>query len=145
LSDTIASKLPVSVEERRKFSSLIFSPKVLKDSIVRLSPLRLISNPVMLIVEITFFIVVAMAIDPQGFYPVASINERTFYVEIAIILLITVWFSTLSDSLAETQARMTANSLRTLETEVSSKKVVDGADGTKSIVVPNQRIFEREM
>ena len=76
----------------------------------------------MLIVEITFFIVAAMAIDPHAFYPVASVDERTFYVEIAIILLITVWFSTLSDSLAETQARITANSLRTLETEVTTQE-----------------------
>ena len=47
-----------------------------------------------------------------------------FYIEIAVILLITVWFSTLSDSLAETQARMTANDLRTLKSDVMSKKLV---------------------
>ncbi|MDA4130643.1 MAG: HAD-IC family P-type ATPase, partial [Thaumarchaeota archaeon] len=130
-----SKQTPSEKVETRKFSSLIFSPKVLTDSIVRLSPVSLLSNPVMLIVEITFFIVAAMAIYPQGFYPVAFSNERIFYVEIAIILLITVWFSTLSDSLAETQARITANSLRTLETEVTSKKIVYSADNTKSIVL----------
>jgi potassium-transporting ATPase ATP-binding subunit len=100
------------------------SGKVLADSIVRLSPRRLLTNPVMLIVEITFFIVAAMAVYPQGFVPVASTGERLFYVEIAIILLITVWFSTLSDSLAEQQAKNTASSLRKLESEVPSKKVI---------------------
>jgi len=88
----------------------------------------------MLIVEITFFIVAAMAIYPLGFGSVASASERSFYVEVAIILLITVWFSTLSDSLAETQARMTANSLRSLETEVVSKKLVTQSDGSRSVV-----------
>ena len=78
----------------------------------------------MLIVEMTFFIVAAMAAYPQGFVPVASVSERLYYVEIAIILLITVWFSTLSDALAEQQAKNTASSLRKLETEVPSKKVV---------------------
>jgi K+-transporting ATPase ATPase B chain len=102
----------------------VISGDVLADSLVRLSPIRLISNPVMLIVEITFFIVAAMAAYPQGFVPVASASERLYYVEIAIILLITVWFSTLSDSLAEQQAKNTASSLRKLETEVPSKKVV---------------------
>src|ERR1700680_793868 len=77
------------------------SSKVLLDSLVRLSPVRLLSNPVMLIVEMAFFIVAAMAAYPQGFVPVASVGERLYYVAIAIILLITVWFSTLSDSLAE--------------------------------------------
>jgi potassium-transporting ATPase ATP-binding subunit len=102
----------------------VISGNVLADSLVRLSPTRLISNPVMLIVEITFFIVAAMASYPQAFLPVANVSERLYYVEIAIILLITVWFSTLSDSLAEQQAKNTASSLRKLETEVPSKKVV---------------------
>jgi K+-transporting ATPase ATPase B chain len=78
----------------------------------------------MFIVEITFFIVAAMAIHPQAFLPVANPSEVIFYVEVAAILLITVWFSTLSDSLAETQAKNTANSLRKLEAETIAKKLV---------------------
>ena len=101
-----------------------FSRKVLVDSVVRLSPKSLVKNPVMLIVEITFFIVAAMAIIPQAFVPVASPSLQVFYVEVAAILLITVWFSTLSDALAEQQAKSTAGALRKLETEVSSKKIV---------------------
>jgi K+-transporting ATPase ATPase B chain len=101
-----------------------FSRKVLVDSVVRLSPKSLLKNLVMLIVEITFFIVAAMAIVPQAFGPVASSSLRIFYVEVAAILLITVWFSTLSDALAEQQAKSTAGALRKLETEVSSKKIV---------------------
>ena len=109
---------------RRGRRMSVLSGKVLADSLVRLSPARLISNPVMLIVEVTFFIVAAMAAYPQGFVPVAAVSERLYYVEIAIILLITVWFSTLSDALAEQQAKNTASSLRKLESEVPSKKVV---------------------
>ncbi len=110
-----------------------FSRKVIVDSIVRLNPKSLIKNPVMLIVEITFFIVAAMAIIPQAFVPVASPSLQIFYVEVAAILLITVWFSTLSDSLAEQQAKSTAGSLRKLETEVSSKKIVT-ENWTRTIV-----------
>jgi len=135
---SVVAEIPKSKEVKKEtssFSSLVLSPRVLSDSIVRLSPISLLANPVMFIVEITFFIVSAMAIDPQIFYPVAAASERTFYIEVAIILLITVWFSTLSDSLAETQARMTANSLRTLETEVMSKKIISGVDGKNTIVV----------
>jgi K+-transporting ATPase ATPase B chain len=78
----------------------------------------------MFIVEVTFFVVAAMAVYPEGFIPVASAGERVFYIEVAAILLITVWFSTLSDSLAETQAKNTASSLRKLETEAVAKKIV---------------------
>ena len=98
--------------------------QVLLDSLLRLNPNQLIGNPVMLIVEITFFIVLAMAIYPQAFYPVASLSQRPFYIAVAAILLLTVWFSTLSDALAEKQAKNTANSLRKLETEVPAKKLV---------------------
>ena len=100
----------------------VFSRKVLFDSIVRLNPKSLLKNPVMLIVELTFFIVAALAIVPQAFVPVASPSSQVFYIEVAIILIITVWFSTLSDALAEQQAKSTAGSLRKLETEVASQK-----------------------
>src|SRR5208282_1575270 len=110
------------------------SRKTLADSIGRLNPVHLLANPVMFIVEVTFFIVTAMAIYPQGFLPVANPTERTFYVEVAIILLVTVWFSTLSDSLAETQAKNTASSLRKLEKEVVAKKI-QSESGERAIVL----------
>ncbi len=117
-----------------KFSEMI-SGRTFLDSLLRLSPVSLLSNPVMLIIEITFFIVSAMAVFPQGFYPLASANERVFYIQVAAILLITVWFSAISDSLAETQAKHTANSLRKLEKDIISKKlVVDEKDSTNRIV-----------
>jgi K+-transporting ATPase ATPase B chain len=103
---------------------MVLSKKVLIDSVIRLSPKSLRKNVVMLIVEITFFIVAAMAIVPQAFGPVASVGMRVFYIEVAAILLITVWFSTLSDALAEQQAKSTAGALRKLETEVPAKKIV---------------------
>jgi len=100
------------------------SRRTLVDSLIRLNPLKLVANPVMFIVELTFFVVAAMAIYPQGFIPVGNPSERVFYVEVAVILLITVWFSTFSDSLAEAQAKNTANSLRKLESESVTKKIV---------------------
>jgi K+-transporting ATPase ATPase B chain len=83
----------------------------------------------MFIVELTFFIVAAMAIYPKAFVPVANPADTIFYIEVAAILLITVWFSTLSDSLAETQAKNTANSLRKLETQTTAKKLVPAVEG----------------
>jgi len=116
----------ISMPTENKNPSLLnsISAKTLIDSVIRLNPISLLRNPVMFIVEITFFIVVAMAISPQTFLPVANPTEHLFYVEVAAILLITVWFSTFSDALAETQAKNTARSLRKLETEAMTKKIV---------------------
>ena len=121
------------------------SGRTLLDSIVRLNPLVLRRNPVMLIVEITFFIVTAMAIYPQGFLPVANVNETTYYVEVAIILLVTVWFSTLSDSLAERQARNTANSLRQLEKEVVAKRISSESAEQTITHVPSTKLRKGDL
>jgi K+-transporting ATPase ATPase B chain len=99
----------------------------------------------MLIVEVMFFIVAAMAIIPQAFVPVASSNMRVFYVEVSIILLITVWFSTLSDSLAEQQAKSTAKSLRKLETSVSSKKILTEEWMRKTVSVPSTELRKGDL
>src|SRR2546421_8333098 len=67
------------------------STKTLLDSLIRLNPTSLIANPVMFIVELTFFMVASMAIYPPAFYPVANSTMRIYYVEVALILLTTVW------------------------------------------------------
>src|SRR5208283_5579395 len=121
------------------------SGKTLIDSLVRLNPVSLIANPVMFVVELTFFVVAGMAVYPQGFLPVASPNERIYYVEVAIILLVTVWFSTLSDSLAETQARNTANSLRKLETETMTKKIVTEKGEPTFVLTPSTQLRRGDM
>lgn len=125
--------------------SNLTSTKTLLDSLVRMNPTRLIMNPVMFIVELTFFIVTAMAIYPRAFYPVASSSMRVYYVEVAAILLITVWFSTLADALAETQAKNTASSLRSLESEVQSKKIVTEGDVRKTIATPSTALRKGDL
>lgn len=118
----------------------ILSRKVLVDSVVRLNPKSLLKNPVMLIVELTFFIVAALGIAPQAFVPVASLSLQVFYIEVAIILIVTVWFSTLSDALAEQQAKSTAGSLRKLETEVESKKIITEGWTRKIVTVKSTEL-----
>ncbi|HUK80924.1 MAG TPA: HAD-IC family P-type ATPase [Nitrososphaerales archaeon] len=119
--------------------------KTLADSIVRLNPVSLLANPVMLVVEVTFFIVAAMAVDPRAFVPVSSPGEQTFYAEVAAILLITVWFSTLSDSLAEQQAKNTASSLKQLETDVPAKKVVTEEWERRTIPTTSKELLKGDL
>ena len=98
----------------------------------------------MLIVELTFFIVAAMAIVPQVFVPELP-QLQVFYIEVAAILLITVWFSTLSDSLAEQQAKSTAGSLRKLETEVASKKILTEGWTRKIVIVKSTELRKDDL
>ena len=139
----MTSKIPQTTASHLR--SNLTSTKTLLDSLVRLNPKSLLANPVMFIVELTFFIVAAMAAYPPVFYPVASLGLRIYYVEVALILLITVWFSTLADALAETQAKNTANSLRSLESEVQSKKIVTEGDTRRIVVTPSTTLRKGDL
>jgi len=65
-----------------------------------------------------------MAIDPTLIPIVSSGREQMFYSEVALILIITVWFSTLSDSIAEAQIRNTASSLRKMKEQMTAKRLL---------------------
>ncbi len=86
-----------------------------------------------------------MAIYPQGFYPVANLIQRPFYATVAVILIVTVWFSTLSDALAEKQAKNTANSLRKLETEVQAKKIVTEGWTRKTVFISSKALQKGDL
>ncbi|WP_218583651.1 HAD-IC family P-type ATPase, partial [Candidatus Nitrosotalea sp. FS] len=132
-----------------KLKQSIFDKRMLKDSVTKLSPLYLAKkSPVMLTVEVGFFLVLAI-----GFLPNMSsefVNEnRVFYMESAIILIITVWFATFSEALSESQARAKVDSLKNLEKEVLAKKLVDGKEAlvksTSLILGDRVRVYAGEI
>jgi K+-transporting ATPase ATPase B chain len=101
--------------------------EIIQDSITKLNPKYLSKdNPVMFTVEISFFVLLGIAFFPDlsesGF-----INQgQIFYAECAIIIFLTVWFATFSESLSEAQAKARVDSLRNLEKEVSARKMIHG-------------------
>ena len=110
--------------------SMLTNRRVLIDSITKLNPWYLAKqNPVMFTVEVGFFVVLAIAMFPNISAEFVSQNQ-IFYFEAAIILILTVWFATFSESLSEGQARARVDSLRSLEKEVSARKIVHGREVT---------------
>ena len=79
----------------------------------------------MFTVEVGFFLVLFIAFFPTISSEFVGQNQ-IFYFESAIILIITVWFATFSESLSEAQARARVDSLRSLEKEVMAHKLVNG-------------------
>jgi K+-transporting ATPase ATPase B chain len=110
--------------------SMLTNRRVLIDSITKLNPWYLAKqNPVMFTVEAGFFVVLAIAIFPNISAEFVSQNQ-IFYIEVAIILILTVWFATFSEALSEGQARARVDSLRSLEKEVSARKIAHGKEVT---------------
>lgn len=104
------------------------NPRVISDSISKLSPVYLAkNNPVMFVVELGFFIVLFIAIFPN--ISQAFVNQnQIFYIETSVILILTVWFATFSESLSEAQARARVDSLKQLEKEVTARRIEHGSE-----------------
>jgi potassium-transporting ATPase ATP-binding subunit len=108
-----------------KTLSAAISKKVILDSITKLDPRYLAkNNPVMFTVEMAFLVVLAIGFFPNISTEFVSQNP-ILYLESAIILILTVWFATFSESLSEAQARTRVDSLRSLEKEVMAHKIVN--------------------
>ncbi|BBE42592.1 HAD-IC family P-type ATPase [Conexivisphaera calida] len=112
---------------------------VLVESIRRLSPGYLISaNPIMFTVELGALLLVALLAVPGAVPP----RMEFFYASIAAILVVTVWFSTFSESFSELQAKARVDSLRALEKEIIAHRVTDvGTEDVRSSVLrPGDRV-----
>ena len=106
-----------------------FNTRILSDSLTKLDPRYLAkNNPVMFAVEVGFIVVLIIGLFPNISSEFVN-GSQIFYLEIAIILILTVWFATFSESLSEAQARARVDSLRSLEKEVSAHKLINGNGG----------------
>ncbi len=96
---------------------------VLQSSLKKLNPEEMIHNPVMFVVEIGTAVVCWMAWSAVGRSAVG------YDWTIAVILFLTMWFSTLSESYAEARGRAQADFLR--RTKSSTKaRLLDSEGGT---------------
>jgi K+-transporting ATPase ATPase B chain len=122
----------------RMSKSMTINTRVLSDSLIKLDPRYLAkNNPVMFTVEVGFIVVLFIGLFPNLSTEFVN-GSQIFYIESAIILLLTVWFATFSESLSEAQARARVDSLRSLEKEVSAHKLLNhngGGGGRKEASV----------
>src|SRR6478672_5125482 len=113
--------------KKGSLSSTINS-KVILDSIIKLDPRYLAkNNPVMFTVELGFIVVFFISLFP-GISKTFVLENQVFYVESAIILILTVWFATFSESLSEAQAKARVDSLKNLEKEVTARRLEHGKE-----------------
>jgi len=105
-------------------------------SLRKMSPVYLLEhNVIMLIVEAGALVTLAMGIDPGAFRGLTS-EPPWFYFALTAILLLTVWFATLSESISEAQGRARVDSLRGLEEDVLARKV----EPDREVIVPSKSL-----
>ena len=110
--------------------------RVMVDSLTKLNPLYLAkSNAVMFTVEVVFLVVLAVGVGLSSIPKVYASQSQVFYYASAALLIITVWFSTFSEALSEAQARARVDSLRSLEKEVTARKLLGEGESRKEVIV----------
>ncbi len=108
--------------------------QVIVGSLSKLNPYYLAkNNAVMFTVEIGFLLVLATGLVLPAIPKEFASQTSIFYYEVAVILIITVWFATFSEALSEAEAKARVDSLRSLEREVSARKLV--GEGKKEVIV----------
>ncbi len=114
-------------KEKNNLNSTINS-KIILDSILKLDPRYLAkNNPVMFTVELGFLIVFFISLFPD-ISKTFVLQNKIFYIETSLILILTVWFATFSESLSEAQAKARVDSLKQLEKEVTARKIEHGKE-----------------
>jgi K+-transporting ATPase ATPase B chain len=105
-------------------TSGIFQKKILleafKGSFSRLDPIKLLNNPVMLIVEIGALIATLLTI--RDIFEGTSVS---FDLQITIWLWFTVLFANFAEAIAESQGKARAESLKQTRSEAKAKQILD--------------------
>ncbi|HEY2494334.1 MAG TPA: potassium-transporting ATPase subunit KdpB [Paenibacillus sp.] len=108
---------------RKKLLTGDIVTKAIKDSFVKLNPVKMMKNPVMFVVEVGTLIVLLMTIFPNYFGTEDSIG---FNLTVFLILLLTVLFANFAEALAEGRGKAQADSLKQSKKEITANKIVNG-------------------
>ncbi len=117
---TIEPGSRVSVRRRPHTSAR----RVLADSFRYFGLRHQLRRPLMFCVFVLFLFVAVVTVYPRAFPDIARTYHAGYYLAIAVILVLTVWFANLSDAIAEAQGRAQAESLRTIRSGIRARQVL---------------------
>ncbi|MDM8143927.1 potassium-transporting ATPase subunit KdpB [Megamonas hypermegale] len=122
----------MSKKNQKLITPAIFH-QALISSFIKLNPAYMIKNPVMFVVEIGFFITLALSFFPNLFGDISSdTNLRAYNIIVCIVLLITVLFANFAEAVAEGRGKAQAASLKKTQKDTQAHLLM--ADGTEKIV-----------
>src|SRR5208282_5054665 len=97
----------------------------LGQSIARMHPREMVHNPVMFVVYAFMIFTGVVTLVPSLFPDITAQHfSRSYFLAITVILFLTVWFSTLSEAIAEAQGKAQAESLRKIQTGTRARKLL---------------------
>jgi potassium-transporting ATPase ATP-binding subunit len=106
--------------------------RVLVDSFEAFDPRREVRHPVMFTVYVLFLFLIVLTLVPGVFPDIARTYNAGYYLDVTIILFLTLWFAHISEAIAEAQGRAQADSLREIRSGLRARQV--RPDGTRQWV-----------
>ncbi|MEG0768627.1 MAG: potassium-transporting ATPase subunit KdpB [Ruthenibacterium sp.] len=121
----------------KKQSTKLITGDILKSSLLgsiqKLSPRRMMKNPVMFVVEIGFFVTLLLTAFPGIFGDTGNTEQMRLYSGIvSAILLLTLLFANFAEAVAEGRGKAQAAALKKTQTDTSACRIA--ANGSESII-----------
>ena len=118
----MTTERPSTLARERRAGISIFRADIIRqaivDSFLKLNPVHLMGNPVMLVVEIGAIITSVLFIDAIT----GSRGQESFTAAISVWLWITVLFANFAEAMAEGRGKAQANSLRTMRRDAMARR-----------------------
>ena len=112
---------------------------VISESFRGFDPRRMVRRPVMFTVYVLFLFILIVMIDPGLFPDITRNYDKIYYLATAILLFLTLWFSTFSEGIAEAQGRAQAESLRQIRGGLVAHRV-DARGQETTVPVETMRV-----
>jgi len=120
----------------------IWNPQIVKraifDSVIKLSPRKMMKNPVMFVVEVGSILTTIEFIYGL-FKPVSGVTNPKFELQITLWLWFTVLFANFAEAMAEGRGKAQADTLRRSRTETIAHRVVSSGQQTEDVAAPELR------
>ncbi|MDE1821327.1 MAG: potassium-transporting ATPase subunit KdpB [Euryarchaeota archaeon] len=109
---------------------------VVKTSLLKFSPREQVRNPIMFVVYACFFLLLFVGLFP-GLFPdiLREGFDQGYFLAVAAILLLTLWFANLAEAIAEAQGKAQADTLRTMRSGLQARQILP--DGKRTWVAPS--------
>ncbi|HTT72949.1 MAG TPA: potassium-transporting ATPase subunit KdpB [Thermoplasmata archaeon] len=110
--------------------------RVLSDSIKMFDPREQVRHPVMFTVYVLFIFLAFLTVYPRPFPDIVRFYNAGYYLDVTVILFLTLWFAHISEAIAEAQGRAQADSLREIRSGLRARQVLP--DGSRRWVPADQ-------
>jgi K+-transporting ATPase ATPase B chain len=117
-----AALIPKKLAHSRPLLDPAILVRALKDSVRKLSPVSLLKNPVIFVVEIGAVLTTALLVRDAA----TSARDTVFTLQIAIWLWFTVLFANFAEAMAEARGKAQADTLRRTKTDSMARRVHAG-------------------